>query len=66
MKASDIYANFYNIFISPEEQDPSVPFEEIFREEMKLFKEMTQGLTLDDILGLTAETSDGYYYMHSF
>ncbi|CAL8072256.1 unnamed protein product [Orchesella dallaii] len=63
VKASEIYANFYNIFIPIEEQDQSVPFEEIFREEMKVFNEMVQDLTVDDILGLTAENVDGGFEM---
>ncbi|ODM96618.1 Hepatoma-derived growth factor [Orchesella cincta] len=62
-KASDIYNNFYNIFIAPEEQDPTVPFEEIFEEEMKFFRKMTEGLTLDGILGLTGETPEGGFEM---
>ncbi len=58
-KASEIYNSFYNVFIPPEEQDISVPFEEIFKEEMKVFKDQTQGYTLDEVLGLTAENDTG-------
>lgn len=64
LKAQEIYSSFYTVFIPPEEQDQTVPFEEIFKEEMKVFKEMTQDLTLDEVLGLTAE-SEGYL-MNSF
>lgn len=59
LKASEIYASFYSVFIPPEEQDDTVPFEEIFREEMKVFKEQTQEFTMDEILGLTAELDNG-------
>lgn len=58
-KSSEIYNSFYNVFIPPEEQDATVPFEEIFKEEMKVFKEQTQGYTLDEVLGLTAENDTG-------